>query len=35
MKTYGTVIAFHNEKTGKYIGLMKNEDGEIKLSQWY
>ena len=32
---YGTEIIFHNEKTGKYIGLLKDDDGQMSLSQWY
>lgn len=32
---YATEITFHNEKTGMYIGLMKDDDGELSLSQWY
>ena len=32
---YGTEIIFHNEKTGKYISMLKDDDGEMSLSQWY
>ncbi len=32
---YATEITFYNENTGKYIGLLKDDDGELSMSQWY
>lgn len=32
---YGTEFIFRNEVTGKYIGLLKDNDGELSMSQWY
>lgn len=32
---YGTEITFHNKKNGKYIGLLKDNDGQLSMSQWF
>lgn len=32
---YATEIAFFNEKTGKYINILKDNDGQLSVSQWY
>ena len=32
---YGTQITLFNENTGKYIDLIKDDDGELSMSQWY
>ena len=31
----GTEIVFHNTKSGMYINLLIDDDGELSMSQWY
>ena len=31
----GTEIVFHNTKSGMYINLLIDDDGDLSMSQWY
>ncbi|NLZ80394.1 MAG: hypothetical protein GX913_01100, partial [Clostridiales bacterium] len=31
----GTEVVFHNTKSGMYINLLIDDDGDLSMSQWY